>query len=151
MTGISPLLFSLQRALFMPLGADEVMARWWPALFGGAAALLFYALRDRLTRGGALAAAVLWAISPLAVFTSRLGLGGSLVPPLALALMACINLYAQEIAAQRAALGQSDEELPPAKSSWLVVAAVVLGLLLIAGPDAYTVVLILLVAALWWR
>ncbi len=57
LTGISPLLFSLQRALFMPLGADEVLARWWPALLGGLAALLFYALRDRLTRGGALAAA----------------------------------------------------------------------------------------------
>ena len=151
LTGISPLLFSLQRALFMPLGADEVMARWWPALLGGLAALLFYALRDRLTRGGALAAATLWAISPLAVFTARLGLGESLVPPLALALMACINLYAQEIAAQRAAVAQSGEETPPAKSPWLVAAAVVLGLLLIAGSDAYTVVLIGLVAALWWR
>jgi hypothetical protein len=151
LSGISPLLFSLQRALFMPLGADEVLARWWPALFGGLAALLFYALRDRLTRGGALAAAALWAISPLAVFTARLGLGESLAPPLALALLACINLYAQEIAAQRAAVGQPDEDTPPAKSPWLVAAAVVLGLLLIAGPDAYTVVLIGFVAALWWR
>jgi hypothetical protein len=151
LTGISPLLFSLQRGLFMPLGADEVMARWWPALLGGLAALLFYALRDRLTRGGALVAATLWAVSPLAVFTARLGLGESLVPPLALALMACINLYAQEIAAQRGAVTQSGEETPSAKSPWLVAAAVVLGLLLIAGSDAYTVVLIGLVAALWWR
>ena len=54
LTGISPLLFSLQRRLFMPLGADEVLARCWPALLGGLASLLFYALRDRLTRGGAL-------------------------------------------------------------------------------------------------
>ncbi len=133
-TGLSPLLFSGQRALFMAVGANELLARWWPALLGGLAVLFFYALRDRLTRGGALAAAFLWAVSPMAVFTGRHGLGDSLVPPLALALLACLNL-----AASRQALAHR------------AGAAAALGLLLASGPTAYTVVLIALAAALWWR
>ncbi len=51
LTGVSPLLFGLQRLLFMFFGAGDAAARFWPALFGGLAPLLFYALRDRLTRG----------------------------------------------------------------------------------------------------
>lgn len=142
--GISPLLFSMQRAFFISIGADELLARGWPAVLGGLAALLFWTLRDRLGRGGALAAAVLWAVSPLAVFTARLGLGDSLVPSLALGLLASLNLYAAETRAARPD-GTADA------GRWLVAAAVVLGLLLASGADTYTVILIGGVAALWWR
>ena len=129
LTGTSPLLFTLQRLLFTPLGGSDALARWWPALLGGLASLLFYALRERLGRGGALMAALLWALSPLAVFTGRLGLGYGLVPPLALALLATLSCSRTRLA----------------------VAAIALGLLLAAGPGAYTVLLIAVIAALIWR
>lgn len=129
LAGISPLLFTLQRLLFIPLGGSDALARWWPALLGGLTPLLFYALRDRLGRGGALMAGLLWALSPLAVFTGRLGLGYGLVPPLALALLA--------------AMANSRPNLVPA--------AIAVGLLLAAGSGAYTVLLTAVIAALVWR
>jgi hypothetical protein len=138
LTGVSPLLFALQRLLFMLFGATDLAARFWPALLAGLAPLLFYALRDRLTRGGALIAALLWASSPIGVFAGRLGLGESLVAPLALALLAALNVWARRIGA-------------PTEGSPLLWAAVALGLLLISGPGVYTVLLAALVAALWWR
>jgi hypothetical protein len=101
--------------------------------------LLFYALRNRLGRGGALIAALLWALSPLAVFVSRLGLGYGLVPTLSLALLACLNL---------AVTAAADES--PLRSP-LVWAAIVLGLLLASGSGAYTVLLVALAGALIWR
>ena len=73
LTGVSPLLFGLQWLLFGLFGAGNAVARLWPALFGGLAPLLFYALRDRLTRGGALMGGLLWAIS--GVEGSRRGSG----------------------------------------------------------------------------
>ncbi len=95
LAGVSPLLFTLQRPLFLLFGATDFAARFWPALLGGLAPLLFYVLRDRLTRGGALVAAFLWAISAVAVFTGRLGLSDSLVAPLALGLLAAISVWAR--------------------------------------------------------
>lgn len=137
LTGVSPLLLGLQRLLFTAFGAGDSIARFWPALVGGLAPLLFYALRDRLTRGGALIAALLWAVSAVAVFTGRLALGNSLVAPLALALLAAVNVWARADGATT-------------KGSPLRWAAVALGLLLISGPGAYTALLAALVAALWW-
>lgn len=157
LAGVSPLLFTLQRLLFVGFGANEVLARIWPALLAGLSVLWFYALRDRLTRGGALAAAALWSLSPLAVFTARQGLGDGLTPSLALALLACINLAARR---GGAAGGMSWPASPggagrPWQSGqgtgWLAAAAAGLGLLLAAGPAAYTVVLIGCAAALYGR
>ena len=141
LAAISPLLCTLQRLLFMGLGANEALARVWPVLLGGLSALCFYALRDRLTRGGALAAAALWAISPLAVFTARQGLGDGLTPSLALAFLACANLSVQRTTA----------ETTPRAAPWPILAAAALGLLLATGPSAYTVVVIGLAAAIYWR
>jgi hypothetical protein len=141
LAGTSPLLFTLQRLLFMGLGANEALARIWPALLAALSVLCFYALRDRLTRGGALAAAALWAASPLAVFAARQGVGDALTPALALAFLACINLSARRAADERIAR--------PIR--WPILAAAALGLLLATGPSAYTVVVIGLLAALYWR
>lgn len=134
LTGLSPLLFNLQQLFMIPFGGSDAIPRWPLALLGGLAPLLFYGLRDRLGRGGALAAALLWACSPLAVFFGRLGLSYGLVPVLALALIAGLNLYLSERSPR-----------------WLITSAVVLGLLLTAGSGAYTVLLIALLAALIWR
>ena len=141
LVGGSPLLFGLQRLLFTALGGHEMWARWWPALLGGLTPLLFYPLRDRLTRGGALIAALLWTLSPLAILGSRLGLGYGLTPPLALALMGAVNGFARR-------KGQAHDADAPRS---LVLAAVALGLLLTAGLGAYTVVLWTLIAAALWR
>ncbi len=137
LAGISPLLYTLQRALFMLFGASDSAARWGPALLGGLAPLLFYALRTRLTRGGALVAACLWALSPLAVWSGRLAVGDAFVPPLTLALLAAIVV---------ALNGASDA----ARRRGLVAGAVALGLLLISGRLAYTALLALAVGLAWW-
>lgn len=133
LVALSPLLHLLQRALFAVFGATDFAARFWPALLGGLAPLLFYALRGRMTRGGALAAAALWAVSPLAVFSARLGLGVGLVPTLALALAAALSAYTAARSPQ-----------------WLTAAAVSLGLLLLSGPGAYTALVSGVIAAACW-
>ncbi len=136
--GVSPLLFTLQRLLFAPWGASDVLARWWPALLGGLAPLLFFWLRRPLGRGGALAAAYLWALSPMAIFTGRLGLGDGLVPPLALAALAGV------------ASGVHAESPAKVQRPFLFAAGA-LGLLLAAAPGGYTVLLCAVVAAYIWR
>jgi hypothetical protein len=135
LAGLSPLLFLLQRAGFILFDGSEALARWWPALFGGLAALMFYPLRDRLTRGGALLAALLWALSPLMLFSARLGLGYGLTSPLALALAAGVNMLRKDGAGTRR----------------FVLVAATLGLLLLAGSGAYTVLLWAALAAIIWR
>ncbi len=163
LSGLSPLLFGLQRWLFTPLAGSDGLARWWPALAGGLATLLFYALRARLGRAGALVAALLWAGSPLAVFISRQATGYGLVPPLALALLAGLSLALRA----REGLAPSPTAEPPIATdrragvaggrpasgegrTALVWAAIALGALLAAGSGAYTVLLIGLAAALLW-
>jgi hypothetical protein len=136
--GVSPLLFSLQRALFVLFGASDFWARWWPAFLGGLTPLLYFCLRRPLGRGGALAAAYLWAVSPMAVFGARLGLGHGLVPTLALAVVAGLALSAER-------------EAPFRSCSGLVLAGGALGLLLASGPGAYTAVLMAVPAAVIWR
>ena len=135
LAGASPLLHTLQRAVFMLFGATDAGARWWAAFLGGLSPLLFYALRSRLGRGGALAAASLWAASPLAVWSSRLAVGDALAPVAVLALLAAI-------------IWALDAEKQPAEPG-LLTAAVVLGLLLSTGSLAYTALLAGAVAVLW--
>jgi hypothetical protein len=156
LSGISPLLFGLQRWLFVPLAGSDSLARWWPALAGGLATLLFYALRDRLGRAGALVGAILWAGSPLAVFVSRQATGYGLVPPLALALLACLSLAlrTRPAGAVVSSGGQAEagngRPISRSMRASLIWAAILLGALLAAGSGAYTVLLIGLVAALAW-
>jgi 4-amino-4-deoxy-L-arabinose transferase-like glycosyltransferase len=140
LAGLSPLLYTLQRAVFTLFGATDLAARILPALLGGLSPLLFYALRERLGRGGALAAATLWALSPVAVWSSRLALGDALVPALALAVLAALVHFTRSDAAESVgARGTA--------AAWLGIA---LGLLLVSGKNAYTVLLAGAAAALWW-
>ena len=133
--GASPLLHTLQRAVFMLFGATDASARWWPAFLGGLAPLLFYALRSRLGRGGALAAAALWALSPLAVWSGRLAVGDALAPVFVLALLAAVVRT----------LDAGERQARPA----LLAAALALGLLLSTSSVAYTALLAGAVALLW--
>ncbi len=151
LTGVSPLLATLQRLTFALFGANEALARLWPALLGGLAVLCFYALRDRLTPAGALAAATLWTCSPMAVFTARQGVGDGLVPSLALALLAAVNLAVSHLAAGRDSRSPSAGAALRRGLAWLTVVAAAIGLLLAAGPAAWTIIVIGIVAAFFWR
>lgn len=123
--GTIPALFSGNVASFALLGADDVIARLLPALIGIVLALLPYGLRGRLGRGGALAASLLLAISPSAVYLSRSLDGAILVAACGLALAVGLINY-----------------LDTLRPAWLYLAAGALGLGLCAGAAFYTLVLI---------
>lgn len=133
LAGVSPLLHALQRIVFSLFPATDAAARFWPALVGGLSVLLFYALRDRLTPGGALAAAALWSLSPLAVWSSRLAVGDALVPAAALALLAAVSALAAGRGGARMA----------------AAAGAALAALLLSGPVAYTALAAGLAALVW--
>ncbi len=130
LVGSSPLLHVLQRITFALFGASDSTARFWPALLGGLSPALFFTFRRHLTPGGALAGAFLWSLSPLGVWSSRLALGDALVPVMALAMFAVL-----------AEMGRGRKA-----GAWFGLTT---GLLLISGPNAYTVLLGLVAAALW--
>jgi uncharacterized protein (TIGR03663 family) len=123
-TGTIPALFSGNVVGFTLLGADDVIARLLPALAGLVLVLLPYSLRGRLGRGGALAASLLLAVSPSAVYLSRCLDGAILVAACGLALaVGLINF------------------LDTRRPAWFYLAAGALGLGLCAGPAFYTLVL----------
>ncbi len=127
LAGVSPLLYALQRLTFAVVGPSDGSARFWAALLGGLSPLLFYWLRDRMSRGGALVAALLWSVSPLAVWSSRLAVGDALVPTAALAWLS--------------ALASSRD-----RRGWGLGVGLAFGLLLLSGPNACTVLLAALAA-----
>lgn len=141
MAGASPLLFHLQRITLTLFSSDSMALRLWPALLGGLSVLCFYAFRYRLGAGGALMAAVLWAISPLAIFASRQASGDALVATLALATAAALEMAWQDARSRNG---------PPA-GVYPALAGIGLALLLLSGPGAYTVLLAALLAAVIWR
>lgn len=122
LAGVSALLHAFQRVTFILFGATDGTARFWPALLAGFSPLLFYFLRRQLTPGGALAAAFIWSVSPLGVWSSRTATGDALVPTFALALLAL-------------AVSESRGKW------WAGLTGLTLGLLLASGPNAYTVLL----------
>jgi uncharacterized protein (TIGR03663 family) len=123
--GTVPLLFTGNVAAFSLLGAGDMVARWLPALAGVILVLLPYGLRHRLGRLGALAAALLMAVSPIAVFYSRALDGAVLVAACGLALVVGLINY-----------------LDTQRPGYLYMAAAALGVGLGAGPGIYTLVLI---------
>ncbi len=146
LTGVDPALYSLQRLLFTLFGASDFAARFWPAVLGGLAVLCFYAFRRRLGRPGALMAAALWAISPMAVFAGRLGYGDALVPSLALATAAALELVWQRTYHLPHEAGEAR-----AVRRDTILAASALGLMLASGGAAYTVLAMAIIPALIWH
>lgn len=75
----SPLLYTLQRALFLLTGGGSSFWARFPAACAGAGLVLAaWALRRRMGRDGALAAAVLFALDPWLLSFSRLADGSTL-------------------------------------------------------------------------
>jgi len=130
-SGYSPLLLSLQYLTFLVTGAGDALARFWPAMMGTAMVLLPYGLRGRLDRVGALAASFVLALSPTMVFFSRHSSGYILVAASALALLVALVNWLD------------------GREQWLIVGAVAAGAMLISGPGAWLMVL-LLAALGWW-
>lgn len=77
-SGVSPLLLSLNHVLFLLTLGGDAWARLLPALAGAILVLLPYGLRHEMGRRAALGSALLLALSPTAVFFSRTVDGHSL-------------------------------------------------------------------------
>ena len=130
--GAIPALFTGNVAAFTLFGGGDAIARWLPALAGLVLVLLPYGLRGRLGRGGALAASLLLALSPVAVYYSRALDGAILVAACGLALVISLVSY-------------FDSHRP----GYLYLAAAALGLGLCAGPAMLTLLLIFGVYGAW--
>ena len=150
MSGVDPALYSLQRTLFTLFGASDFAACFWPVLLGGLAVLCFYAFRGRLGRSGALMAAALWAISPMAVFTSRLGYGDALVTSFALAAAAALEIVWRRAYHTSQVEGSTPDVQPDARR-YVILAGIALGLMFASGGNAGTVLAMALLPALIWR
>lgn len=120
----SPLLYTVNAALFALFGASDMVARLLPALFGTVLVLLPALLRRELGRAGSLVAALFLAFSPSAVFVSR-NLDGAIV--------AVTCGLAALVFAWRFATGTD------ARGSYLATVSAALALL--AGREVWTVVL----------
>jgi uncharacterized protein (TIGR03663 family) len=124
-SGTIPALFSGNVAGFGLLGASDITARWLPALAGLVLALLPLGLRHRLGRAGALATALLLALSPSAVHFSRVLDGAVVVAACGLAMAVGLINY-----------------VDTHRQGYLYLAAAALGVGLCAGPAMFTLVLI---------
>jgi len=123
--GCSPLLLTANLILFALLGANDLIARLLPALSGTLLVLLPYGLRRWLSREGALFAAALLALSPLALFNARYLSGATPVAASALLLLIGLAHWVED------------------RQPWAIhLAAGGLAGLLLAGPGAYTMLLI---------
>ena len=131
--GYSPLIATLNLGSFVLLGDTEFAARLGPALLGVALVLLPYGLRRYLGRSGALIAAALFAMSPTVIFFSRTVSGdmGAAVGGLVLT----VGLF-----------GWLDWEpnWRSSRSTWLLLVAAGLVLLLTASPSAYSTLVLLI-------
>lgn len=130
--GAVPALFTGNVAAFTLFGAGDGVARWLPALAGLILALLPYGLRRRLGRGGALAASLLLALSPIAVYNSRALDGAILVAACGLAMIVGLVNY-----------------LDTRRPTHLYLTAAALGLGLCAGPAMLNLLLILGLYGAW--
>jgi 4-amino-4-deoxy-L-arabinose transferase-like glycosyltransferase len=120
--GLSPLLFTLQELTFIFAQANDVAARFWPALAGVAICLVPYALRSHLGREEMLIAAGFLALSPTLTYFSRYASGDVMAATWMLVMLA----------AKTAAMGNR---------RWLSWARVALALALLSGPGVYTALL----------
>jgi uncharacterized protein (TIGR03663 family) len=123
--GCSPLVLTANVVLFALFGANDASARLLPVLSGTMLVLLPYGLRRWLGREGALIGSALLAFSPLLLFNARYLDGAT--PAAAGMLLLLIGL------------GYWSEGR---RSGMIHVASAGLATLLLAGPQAYTLLLI---------
>jgi hypothetical protein len=138
----SALLFSLQSLVFWLAGTgSDALARVPSAVAGSVIVLAPVLGRSVLGRAGALALAALLAVDPVLLAASRSADGGALLGAgAAMFAVGCLARFA-------------DSDRDPAAARWLDGAAIALGLLLISGPQAWTLLLLVVatVSAMWRR
>jgi uncharacterized protein (TIGR03663 family) len=133
-TGYSPFLFTANSVLFALCGANDTLARIWPALLGSAFVLTPLFFRQRIGRVGVLAAGLYLAISPTALFASR-QLDGAVLVALGGAMFVGGGLRFLET-------GETGTR------RWLVLSAAGLALAVTSAPSAYGMLLPLGLAGL---
>lgn len=121
----SPLLLTLNTLSFLLFGVSDASARLAPMLFGSVLVILPLTLRRHLGPVVCLVAAALLALSPTAVFLSRTLNSEIVVATASLMIFAGFFNWTED--------GQR---------RWLSLLAAGLAILLVAGPMAYTVVVI---------
>ncbi len=137
---ISPLLFTGQRFLFwLTGGGSDAWARALPALAGLGMVPLAWWLRPWLGRTGALFLALFLALDPWLLALSRTGDSAAL--SLFLGLLALVALL------QLGAKGGETGGTARAGSGWAALLAVALGLLLVSGPLAWSLLPVLALLA----
>lgn len=144
--GLDPLAYTLQWLTFLLTGGSDGLARFWSALAGALLVLLPYGLREQVGRERALLAALLLALSPQATYWSRHASGVAFALAASLALVMAILRWVDDWQAR----GEQGHPFADA-GSWPFVVAVVLALLIMSAPVAYTA-LVGLAVGLWpWR
>ncbi len=127
--GSSPLLCWISALLFAVFGSSDGLARLVPALAGAALVALPIFWRERIGRMGAVGAAAILAISPVAITTSRTLTGEALVAAMMVGLVAVADRYIQT-----------------GHAAWLYAGAALLGLGLASGTGIYSALVILLLS-----
>jgi uncharacterized protein (TIGR03663 family) len=136
----SPLLATLNLIGFALLGASDFVARLGPALLGVALVVLPIGLRRQTGRIGALAASALLAVSPTALYLSRMASGDT--PALVGGLAVVVGL-ANWLDPAAGLDARAD------RGRWLLLSAVGLVVMLTAAPVAYSMLALLLVFGLF--
>ena len=126
----SPLLGWMNALLFAVFGSSDGLARLIPALAGAALVATPALWRERIGRVGALGAAAILAISPVAIATSRTSSGEAIVAALVVGLAAMADRYLQT-----------------GRTAWLYAGAAILGVGLASGAGIYSGLLAVLVGA----
>jgi uncharacterized protein (TIGR03663 family) len=129
--GYSPFLLAADALIFALCGAGDALARLWPALFGAALALTPLLLSRHLGQVGVLAAGLILAISPTALFASR-QVDGTVVA--ATGAMVCLGGLLRF-------LEPIDPDVEKHRRGWLWLAAGGLALALVSNPSAYGLIL----------
>ena len=128
--GASPLLTWLNAILFAFFESSDGVARLAPALAGSALVVLPALLRERIGRAGALGAAAILAISPVAIMTSRTASGEAIVGAVALGCVVAGDGYLRD-----------------GRAGWLYALAALLGVGLASGCTIYSALIALALAA----
>ncbi|MEM7127724.1 MAG: hypothetical protein AAF702_15425 [Chloroflexota bacterium] len=129
----SPLFYSLQSLLFWIAGGSDWLARFLPALAGTVLVWFIWFMRLDIGRYVAIVLALLLAIDPWLVAHSRLADGTILSILCGLVILAALSHLRRT-------------DLPPGDlASWRTAGLVGFGLLVVSGPQGWTLTLVLLV------
>lgn len=126
----SPLLYSLYTLLFWALGANDSAVRFIPALCGIGVVFLLWYWRAWLGRTPTLITTLLFAIDPWLTAYSRLA--DSTMLSLLLAMLTLTGV-----------MRMATQEQPATPSPWQTTTALSFGLLLVSGPQSWSLLVVL--------